>query len=76
MFSNFLPTVKLGVSQGKVIRYSSHRHPVHYFLKVQQGWLRIPNTGRMPQNKCTGWYVRETQIFREFVHVDGEKEYK
>ena len=30
----------------------------------------------MPENKCTARYVRETQIFREFVHVDGEKEYK
>ena len=30
----------------------------------------------MPGNKCTAWYVRETQNFREFVHVDGEKEYK
>ena len=30
----------------------------------------------MPQNKCTAQYVRETQIFQEFVHVDGEKEYK
>ena len=30
----------------------------------------------MSENKCTDWYVRETQIFREFVHVDGEKEYK
>ena len=30
----------------------------------------------MSENKCTAWYVRETQIFREFVHVDGEKEYK
>ena len=30
----------------------------------------------MPGNKCTAWYVRETQIFWEFVHVDGEKEYK
>ena len=30
----------------------------------------------MPQNKCTGRYVRETQIFREFVHMVGEKEYK
>ena len=30
----------------------------------------------MPGNKCTAWYVRETQILREFVHVDGEKEYK
>ena len=30
----------------------------------------------MPENKCTAWYVRETQIFREFVHVDGDKEYK
>ena len=30
----------------------------------------------MPGNKCTGWYVRETQIFWEFVHIDGEKEYK
>ena len=29
----------------------------------------------MPQNKCTGRYVRETQIFQEFVHVDGQ-EYK
>ena len=46
------------------------------FLKVQQGWLRIPNTGSMPENKCTAWYVRETQIFSEFVHMDGEKEYK
>ena len=30
----------------------------------------------MPGNKCTAQYVRETQIFREFVHVDGDKEYK
>ena len=30
----------------------------------------------MPQNQCTAQYVRETQIFRDFVHVDGEKEYK
>ena len=30
----------------------------------------------MPENKCTGRYVRETQIFCEFVHMDGEKEYK
>ena len=30
----------------------------------------------MPENKCRARYVRETQIFREFVHVDGEKEYK
>ena len=30
----------------------------------------------MPENKCTAWYVRETQIFWEFVHMDGEKEYK
>ena len=30
----------------------------------------------MPENKCTAQYVRETQIFQEFVHVDGEKEYK
>ena len=30
----------------------------------------------MPENKCTGRYVRETQIFGEFVHLDGEKEYK
>ena len=27
----------------------------------------------MPQNQCTARYKRET---REFVHVDGEKEYK
>ena len=30
----------------------------------------------MPQNQCTAWYKRETQIFWEFVHVDGENEYK
>ena len=30
----------------------------------------------MPGNKCTAQYVRETQIFQEFVHVDGDKEYK
>ena len=30
----------------------------------------------MPRNMCTAQYIRETQIFREFVHVDGEKEYK
>ena len=30
----------------------------------------------MSENKCTAQYVRETQIFWEFVHVDGEKEYK
>ena len=30
----------------------------------------------MQGNKCTAWYIMETQIFWEFVHVDGEKEYK
>ena len=30
----------------------------------------------MPENKCTGQYVRETQIFWEFVHMDGENEYR
>ena len=30
----------------------------------------------MSESECTAWYVRETQIFQEFVHVDGEKEYK
>ena len=30
----------------------------------------------MPGNKCTAWYIRETQIFQEFVHVNGDKEYK
>ena len=30
----------------------------------------------MPGNKCTAQYMRETQILQEFVHVDGEKEYK
>ena len=30
----------------------------------------------MPGNKCTARYVRETQILWEFVHVDGDKEYK
>ena len=30
----------------------------------------------MSESKCTAQYVRETQIFWEFVHVDGEKEYK
>ena len=30
----------------------------------------------MSENKCTAQYVRETQIFQEFVHVDDEKEYK
>ena len=29
----------------------------------------------MPQNQCTARYKRETQIFWEFVHMDGEKEY-
>ena len=30
----------------------------------------------MSESECTAWYVRETQIFWEFVHVDGEKEHK
>ena len=30
----------------------------------------------MPENKCTAQYIRETQIFWEMVHVDGEREYK
>ena len=30
----------------------------------------------MSEDKCTDQYIRETQIFQEFVHVDGEKEYK
>ena len=30
----------------------------------------------MSENKCTAQYVRETQIFWEFVNVDDEKEYK
>ena len=30
----------------------------------------------MSKDKYTAWYKRETQIFQEFVHVDGEQEYK
>ena len=30
----------------------------------------------MPQNQCTARYKKGTQIFREFVHMDGKKEYK
>ena len=30
----------------------------------------------MAKNQCTARYKRETQIFRKFVHVDGENEYK
>ena len=30
----------------------------------------------MSESECTAQYVRETQIFWEFVHVDSEKEYK
>ena len=30
----------------------------------------------MSEDKCTAQYKRETQIFQEFVHVDGEQEYK
>ena len=30
----------------------------------------------MSESKCTAQYVREIQIFREMVHVDGEQEYK
>ena len=30
----------------------------------------------MPGNKCTAQYIRKTQIFWEFIHVDGDKEYK
>ena len=30
----------------------------------------------MSESKCTAQYVRETQIFWEMVHVDGEQEYK
>ena len=30
----------------------------------------------MSESKCTPWYVRETQIFQEMLHVDGEQEYK
>ena len=29
----------------------------------------------MSEDKCTAWYKRETQIFWEFVHVDGDKEF-
>ena len=29
----------------------------------------------MSGEKCTDQYRRETQIIREFIHVDGEKEY-
>ena len=38
--------------------------------------MSTPNTGRVPENKCTARYKRETQIFREMVDVDGEREYK
>ena len=30
----------------------------------------------MSKSECTTWYIRETQIFWEFVHMDGENEYK
>ena len=30
----------------------------------------------MSEDKCTTWYVRETQIFREFLHVDGKEAYR
>ena len=30
----------------------------------------------MSEDRCTAQYKRETQIFQEFVHVDGEQEYK
>ena len=30
----------------------------------------------MFEDKCTDWYMKETQIFREFVHVDGKEKYK
>ena len=30
----------------------------------------------MSEDKCTALYKRETQIFWEFVHVDGKQEYK
>ena len=30
----------------------------------------------MSESECIAWYERETQIFWEFIHVDGEKEYK
>ena len=30
----------------------------------------------MLQNQCTARYKRETQIFWQFVHMDGENEYK
>ena len=30
----------------------------------------------MPQKHCTAQYKRETLIFWEFVHMDGENEYK
>ena len=30
----------------------------------------------MPGNKCTAWYIKETQIFKEFIHVHDEEEYK
>ena len=30
----------------------------------------------MSESKCTARYVRETQIFQDMVHMDGEQEYK
>ena len=30
----------------------------------------------MSGDKCTAQFIRETQIFWEFVHVDGEEAYK
>ena len=30
----------------------------------------------MSQDKCTAQFKRENKIFWEFVHVDGEQEYK
>ena len=30
----------------------------------------------MSESKCTARYVRETQIFWEMVHMDGEQEFK
>ena len=30
----------------------------------------------MSESECTARYVKETQIFWEMVHVDGDQEYK
>ena len=49
---------------------------MHYFPSSSTRLVVNTKHWQHAREQVTAWYVRETEIFWEFVHVDGEKKYK